>query len=57
MVGNVDEWVEDCDHKSYDGAPFDGSAWIESGNCNLRVTRGGDWLANSYKLRSAPLTA
>jgi formylglycine-generating enzyme required for sulfatase activity len=40
--GNVAEWVEDCYHDSYTGAPFDGSAW-GSGGCNSRVTRGGSW--------------
>ena len=28
MHGNVMEWVEDCYHDSYNGAPSDGSAWI-----------------------------
>jgi len=30
MHGNVREWVEDCYHKSYSGAPTDGSAWTSS---------------------------
>ena len=29
MVGNVWGWVEDCVNNNYDGAPTDGSAWIE----------------------------
>ena len=29
--GNVWEWVEDCWHASYDGAPSDGSAWTSGG--------------------------
>jgi formylglycine-generating enzyme required for sulfatase activity len=40
MSGNVWEWVEDCDHDSYIGAPSDGSAWT-SGKCSFRVQRGG----------------
>ena len=28
MLGNVHEWVEDCWHDSYTGAPADESAWI-----------------------------
>ncbi len=40
MSGNVAEWVEDCWHDSYEGAPSDGSAWT-SGNCEKRVVRGG----------------
>ena len=50
--GNVQEWVEDCWHGSYRGAPEDGSAW-ESGNCGRRVLRGGSWLNVPRTLRSA----
>ena len=42
MHGNVWEWVHDCWNDSYVGAPSDGSAWA-SGDCNLRVVRGGSW--------------
>ena len=27
MAGNVFQWVQDCYHENYDGAPTDGSAW------------------------------
>ena len=39
------EWVEDCDHEDYKGAPTDGSAWKkeDGGNCYTRVFRGGAW--------------
>ena len=50
--GNVWEWVEDCWHDSYHGAPRDGSAW-ESGNCSRRVLRGGSWDIKPWSLRSA----
>jgi formylglycine-generating enzyme required for sulfatase activity len=53
MHGNVWEWVEDCLHPSYDGAPKDGSAWITQGDCNNRVIRGGSWVSNPLGLRSA----
>jgi formylglycine-generating enzyme required for sulfatase activity len=43
MIGNVWEWVEDCWHDNYDGAPDDGRAWIDLKNCNTRVMRGGSW--------------
>ena len=43
MVGNVFEWVEDCVHANYDGAPTDGSAWIEGGLCTYRLDRGVSW--------------
>lgn len=39
-AGNVAEWVEDCWHADYRGAPADGSAWNEP-QCQLRVLRGG----------------
>ena len=29
MQGNAWEWVADCNHKDYVGAPTDGSAWLE----------------------------
>ena len=55
MHGNVYEWVEDCWHENYDGAPSDGAAWLESndGECGLRVVRGGSWGINPVNLRSA----
>jgi formylglycine-generating enzyme required for sulfatase activity len=42
-AGNVGEWVDDCWHDNYNGAPADGSAWKETsgGNCGQRVIRGG----------------
>jgi formylglycine-generating enzyme required for sulfatase activity len=53
MVGNVYTWVEDCVHDNYDGAPENGSAWIEGGNCRGRVFRGGSWYVDPVILRSA----
>ena len=50
--GNVWEWVQDCWNDSYQGAPRDGSAW-ESGDCSLRILRGGSWLSMPRNLRSA----
>ncbi len=41
--GNIHEWVQDCWHERYEGAPTDGSAWIANGKCYLRVSRGGGW--------------
>lgn len=43
MSGNVWEWVEDDYHGSYDGAPANGSAWIDSPRSPDRVLRGGSW--------------
>ena len=42
MFGNAAEWVADCYNASYDGAPTDGTAWLE-GNCDRRIPRGGAW--------------
>ena len=52
MLGNAREWVEDCWHPDYNGAPEDGSAWTEGGDCGLRVLRGGSWLDGPGGLRS-----
>ncbi|MCK0154924.1 SUMF1/EgtB/PvdO family nonheme iron enzyme [Alcanivorax sp. S6407] len=43
MHGNVWEWVQDCWHDSYSGAPSNGSAWTSGGDCGRRVVRGGSW--------------
>jgi formylglycine-generating enzyme required for sulfatase activity len=52
MAGNVWQWVQDCPHDSYDGAPNDGSAWTIAG-CSSRVVRGGSWMYGPQALRSA----
>lgn len=52
MHGNTWEWVEDCWHPSYEGAPSDGSAWLE-GNCAIRVLRGGAWDYPATGMRAA----
>lgn len=41
--GNVWEWTQDCWHKTYIGAPADGSAWIDGGDCGSRAVRSGPW--------------
>ena len=51
--GNVWEWVQDCWHDSYDGAPEDESAWTVGGDCNRRVLRGGSWFSTPGVLRAA----
>ena len=58
MHGNVWEWVQDCWHGSYEGAPTDGSAWGHWGqaNCNGRTIRGGSWENGPSSLRSARRT-
>ena len=43
-VGNVREWVQDCYHDSYKGAPSDGSVWGADPCTAGRVLRGGSWI-------------
>ena len=52
LHGNVWEWVEDCWHDDYRGAPTDGSAWMR-GVCPTRVLRGGSWVSDPWSIRSA----
>lgn len=52
MHGNVWEWVEDCAHDNYEGAPTDGSAWV-TGECRARVDRGGGFYNNRGTNRSS----
>ena len=52
-VGNVSEWVEDCWHDRYRGAPTDGSAWMTGGECGRHIIRGGSWLDKPSFVRSA----
>lgn len=40
MAGNAEEWVQDCWHRNYEGAPADGSAWTED-DCQSSLVRGG----------------
>ena len=55
MHGNVWEWCEDHYHDSYEGAPTDGSAWIdeETEENAPRIRRGGSWYSNPWNCRSA----
>gem|GEM_PF-425918 len=53
MTGNVWQWLEDCYHPTYNGAPTDGSAWISGGDCTLRVNRGGSWITTGNTTRVA----
>ncbi|NET47516.1 MAG: formylglycine-generating enzyme family protein [Merismopedia sp. SIO2A8] len=55
MHGNVWEWCLDHWHDNYNGAPEDGSAWIdEEANADKsRVLRGGSWFGIPGFCRSA----
>ena len=53
MHGNAEEWVEDCWHGNYQGAPGDGGAWTSGVHCSLRMIRGGSLYTSPEFLRSA----
>jgi eukaryotic-like serine/threonine-protein kinase len=53
MHGNVWEWCEDKWHENYQGAPTDGSAWINGNDNDYRLLRGGSWYSDPYYCRSA----
>ena len=50
MGGGVDQWVEDCWRKNYQGAPADGSAWVEA-ECASHVIRSGSWKNDARYVR------
>ncbi len=51
-AGNVEEWVYDCYHETYAGAPADTSVF-EGGDCSNRVVRGGGYSSGPKALRAA----
>ena len=36
LLGNVSQWVADTYHPSFEGAPSDGSAWVDGGKGRVR---------------------
>ena len=62
MIGNAREWVQDCMHESYEGAPGDGSAWETDCQISdrpgtegqvMRVRRGAGWNYLPHGMRAA----
>jgi formylglycine-generating enzyme required for sulfatase activity len=55
MHGNVWEWCADNWHKDHEGAPIDGSTWLDK-NADAtsdRSIRGGSWSYSAQNCRSA----
>jgi formylglycine-generating enzyme required for sulfatase activity len=50
MGGGVDQWVADCWHKNYQGAPVDGSPWLDA-DCSSHVLRSGSWRSDPNYVR------
>ncbi|MBD2108707.1 SUMF1/EgtB/PvdO family nonheme iron enzyme [Nodosilinea sp. FACHB-13] len=53
MHGNVWEWCQDSWHDNYNNAPYNGNPWQEDGDTGSRVLRGGSWVNEAIKCRSA----
>lgn len=51
--GNVWQWVQDCQHDNYQGAPADGRAWTANCAGNRRGVRGGAWVSQAAGLRAS----
>jgi len=49
-AGNLYEWVYDCYHRNYKGAPDDGSVW-DGGDCSVRIVRGGSFRSPASSMR------
>jgi formylglycine-generating enzyme required for sulfatase activity len=57
MHGNVWEWCLDDWHSSYEGAPTDGSAWVDGANWAYGSLRGGSCRCPAHLIRSAGRSA
>lgn len=50
LSGNVWEWLADCWHADFTGAPTDGSAWTTDCDGSY-VRRGGSWVVGAHEVR------
>jgi formylglycine-generating enzyme required for sulfatase activity len=55
LHGNLWEWCQDHWHENYEGAPINGSSWLDLDAAEnvFRVRRGGSWLYSPRNCRSA----
>jgi formylglycine-generating enzyme required for sulfatase activity/class 3 adenylate cyclase len=53
MSGGIAEWVSDCWHNNYQGAPRNGSQSWDAPNCREHVLRGGSWRSDPSDLRAS----
>jgi formylglycine-generating enzyme required for sulfatase activity len=53
MLGNVWEWVADCAAKDHATLPADGTAQVEGGDCEQRLSKGGAWHSRTWLARPA----
>jgi formylglycine-generating enzyme len=53
MIGNVWQWVADCWHATYEGAPANEVPWGLEPNCKRSVMRGGSFVSNHTSMRAA----
>ncbi|MBW4625025.1 MAG: formylglycine-generating enzyme family protein [Brasilonema octagenarum HA4186-MV1] len=53
LHGLVWEWCADYEHEDYQNAPSNGSAWLNDGNSEYRILRGGSWDSFPRFCRSA----
>ena len=51
--GNVSEWTQDCVHKNYEGAPNNGSAWMNECISTEHIIRGGSWRVHPSYMRAS----
>ncbi|MDB9321821.1 bifunctional serine/threonine-protein kinase/formylglycine-generating enzyme family protein [Nodularia spumigena CS-591/04] len=53
MHGNIWEWCQDIYNSSYQGAPIDGTPWLNGSDNNTKLLRGGSWVSLAWYCRSA----
>ncbi|MDB9499592.1 bifunctional serine/threonine-protein kinase/formylglycine-generating enzyme family protein [Nodularia spumigena] len=53
MHGNIWEWCQDIYNSSYQGAPIDGTPWLNGSDNNTKLLRGGSWIPFARNCRSA----